>query len=133
MLNSRSIFAVLAAWVWILLSEFVRNSLLFHGLWEAHYQSLGLTFPNAPENGAIWAAWSLVFAVLIFILSRRFSIVETFLLAWTMGFVLMWLVIGNLGVLPLGLLWFAVPLSLLEAALASWLVTKIVRPKYKNW
>ncbi len=121
--------AILAAWIWILLSEFVRNSLLFHGLWEAHYQSRGLTFPNGPINGVIWAVWSLVFAGLIYILSRRSSFIQTFGLSWTYGFVLMWLVIGNLGVLPFGLLWFAIPLSLIEAGGACWLVTKIDQPK----
>jgi hypothetical protein len=41
------------------------------------------------------------------------------------GFVMMWLVIGNLGVLPYGLLFIAVPLSLLEAFLAAFIIVKL--------
>jgi len=38
---------------------------------------------------------------------------------------MMWLVIGNLQVLPYGILPVAVPLSLLEVFLAVWIVKKL--------
>jgi hypothetical protein len=37
----------------------------------------------------------------------------------------MWLVVGNLGVLPFGLLLLAIPLSLLEAFLAALIIRKL--------
>jgi hypothetical protein len=121
----RSIAAIAAAWVWVGFSEFLRNQLLFAQLWVDHYRSLGLEFPNAPLNAALWMLWALVFVIVVWVLSRRFALVPTMILAWVIGFVLMWLVIGNLGVLPFGLLWFAVPLSMIEAAGAAVLVAKI--------
>jgi len=42
-----------------------------------------------------------------------------------MGFVLMWLVIGNINVLPYGILIFAVPLSVLEAFIATLIIKKM--------
>jgi len=39
----------------------------------------------------------------------------------------MWVVIGNLGVLPMGLLPFAVPLSMLEVAVAALICGKITK------
>lgn len=119
-----TLLPILAAVVWISLSEFARNELLFKSYWVDHYRTLGLAFPSAPINGAIWGLWSLLFAVAIHILSRKFTLIETTFLAWFMGFVLMWVVVWNLGVLPPGLLVFAVPLSLLEAFLAAWLIRK---------
>ncbi|MEZ4898546.1 MAG: hypothetical protein R2806_17030 [Saprospiraceae bacterium] len=113
---------VLLATLWISLSEFVRNEYLLKSYWTSHYSQLGLTFPSAPVNGAIWGVWSLVFALVIFVLARKFSQWETTLLAWVIGFVMMWLVIGNLAVLPFGILPAAIPLSLLEAFLATWIV-----------
>lgn len=83
-----------------------------------------MTFPEAPINGAMWGVWSLCYAVIIFIISKKFSLLQTTVLAWVIGFVLMWLVIGNLGVLPWGILPMAIPLSMLEAFLASWLIFK---------
>jgi hypothetical protein len=43
---------------------------------------------------------------------------QTTLLSWFVGFVMMWVVIGNLGVLPYGLLLYTIPLSFLEAFVA---------------
>lgn len=121
----KRVLAVLAATVWISVSEFVRNQFLIQSHWVEHYRSKGLTFPAEPVNGAMWGIWSLVFAIVIYIISRRFSFLHTTILSWVIGFVMMWIVIGNLGVLPLGILPLAIPLSILEAAVASWIILKI--------
>jgi hypothetical protein len=124
----KKIIAIVLAALWITLSEFVRNEFLFLSYWTDHYQHLGIVFPNSAVNGMIWMAWSFLMAVVIFILSTKFTMLQTTLLAWVTGYVLMWLVIGNLGVLPLRLLWFAVPLSMLEAFIA----TLIIKSFHKN-
>ena len=112
------------ATLWIASSEFIRNQLLFIAYWRDHYTSLGITFPETPTHGAVWGLWSLTFAVLIYGVSQKFSFKQTAILAWLFGFVMMWLVIGNLGVLPYGLLWFAVPLSIVEVVVATLIVKK---------
>ncbi|HUO52843.1 MAG TPA: hypothetical protein VMT93_10015 [Gemmatimonadaceae bacterium] len=121
----RSLRAILAAALWIACSEFFRNQVLLLPQWTAHYQRMGLVFPAAPVNGAVWGLWSLCFAIVIFVLSRRFTLAQTAALAWFTGFGLMWLVIGNLGVLPWGILPWAVPLSALEAGVAAWLCHRL--------
>jgi hypothetical protein len=126
----RTVFVpILLATVWIALSEFVRNQFLLKSYWIKHYESLGLIFPSKPINGALWGVWSLAFAIAIFIISRRFSFLQTALLSWFSGFVLMWIAIENLGVLPRGLMLIAVPLSLIEAFLASLIVMKFPNRK----
>lgn len=122
---TRKILAVISATVWISLSEFVRNEFLLKDYWTIHYEEMGLTFPAEPVNGAIWGLWSLVFSIVIFFLAQKFSLWQTFLLSWTIGFVMMWLVIGNLAVLPYNILPYAIPLSLLEAFIASLIINKI--------
>ncbi|MBN2175667.1 MAG: hypothetical protein JW731_16170 [Bacteroidales bacterium] len=121
----KTILPILLATIWIIISEFVRNELLFKSYWVDHYQGMGLIFPSEPINGAMWGIWSLAFAIAIFIMAKKFTLAQTTFLAWLVGFVLMWLVIGNMGVLPYGLLWFAVPLSLLEAFIASMIIKKL--------
>jgi len=121
----QSLLSVLLATVWISISEFVRNQFLFKTYWINHYSSMGLAFPSEPINGAMWGLWSLLFAIAIYIISKKFSLLETTFLSWLVGFVLMWLVTGNLGVLPFKLLYFAVPLSLLEAFLAAFIINKL--------
>jgi hypothetical protein len=121
----KSILPILLAMIWISVSEFVRNQFLFQSLWVDHYKALGLVFPAAPVNGAMWGVWALVYAVTIYAIVRKYTLVEAWLLSWVFGFVLMWLVIGNLGVLPFGLLYAAVPLSLLESFVACFIIKKM--------
>jgi hypothetical protein len=127
-IKAKEILAIFLATVWISISEFVRNEVLLHSFWTKHYQSLGIKFPSEPINGAMWGVWSLLFAVSIFILAKKFSLWQTTFFSWFVGFVMMWVVIGNLNVLPFGLLWYAVPLSLLESFIASAIV-KGLQPK----
>jgi hypothetical protein len=124
-LIKKGILPVFLATIWISLSEFVRNEFLVKSFWTAHYQKLGLNFPAEPINGAVWGIWSLLFAVVIFILSKKFTLTQTTLLAWFVGFVMMWVVIGNLGVLPYGLLIYAIPLSILESFIAAFIIKKL--------
>lgn len=121
----KTILPILLATIWISVSEFVRNELLAKSYWTDHYKSLGLVFPSNPINGAMWGLWSLLFAIAIFITSKKFSLLQTIFFSWFVGFVLMWVVIGNLGVLPYRLLYIAVPLSLLEAFIASLIIKKM--------
>jgi hypothetical protein len=116
---------VLAATIWISASEFFRNELWLKHYWVEHYAGLGLKFPSAPINGMVWGCWSLAFAIAIAALLSRFSLLRATALAWFMGFVLMWLVIGNLGVLPYAILVYAAPLSLIETAVAAWIIDRI--------
>ncbi len=123
--SRKIVLPILLATLWISLSEFVRNELLLKSYWVDHYQNLGIVFPSEPVNGAIWGIWSMLLAVAIFIISRKFTVLQTTFLAWFIAFVLMWVVIGNMGVLPYGILVFAIPLSLLEAFLATWIIQKL--------
>ena len=121
----KTVLPILLATIWISISEFVRNTFLLHKYWTEHYQKLGLTFPEQPINGAVWGIWSLCYAIAIFIFSKKYPIVQTTFLSWFVGFVFMWLVVGNLGVLPFGILVYAIPLSLLEAFLAAYIFSKL--------
>jgi hypothetical protein len=123
----KTIFPIFLATLWISISEFVRNEFLLKEHWTNHYESMGLVFPSEPLNGAVWGIWSLCFAIAIFILSKKFTLLQTTFLSWFVGFVFMWLVVGNMGVLPFGILPFAVPLSLLEAFLASFIIKRMAK------
>ncbi|HQQ94661.1 MAG TPA: hypothetical protein PLQ93_08915 [Bacteroidia bacterium] len=120
-----NLLAILLSATWISVSEFFRNQFILQKNWTAHYTSLGLEFPAGPFNGAVWGVWSLCLAWGIFMLSRRFGFLMTTILVWFFAFVLMWLVIGNLAVLPLSILPLAIPLSILEVVLAVFITRRI--------
>ena len=124
-LQSRNIMAVILTGIWVNASEFFRNEVLLKKYWIDHYQSLGMTFPSEPKNGMIWVAWGFLFAIGIYIISKKFNLIQTTLISWFMAFVLMWVVTWNLNVLPGAILIYAVPLSLLEAFIGSYICIKI--------
>jgi len=118
------ILPIIIAGIWITVSEFVRNEFLLKGYWLDHFRAMGLEFKTLPLNGVLWMIWSFALSYLIFMLHKKFSFIHTILLAWLPAFIMMWLTIYNLQVLPLALLIFAVPLSLVEVAVAVVIIGK---------
>lgn len=106
------------AGIWITASEFLRNQVLFPAYWVDHYHKLGLVFQTLPVNGVLWALWSFILAGLVYTLRKGFGAVTTTVITWVASFPLMWITLFNLQVLPMHLLFFAVPLSVLEVILA---------------
>ncbi|MGB0429933.1 MAG: hypothetical protein ACPGLV_05630 [Bacteroidia bacterium] len=127
MMFKKTFLPILLSTVWVSISEFVRNELVFKSFWVNHYQNMGLEFPSEPINGAVWGVWSLCYSIAIFIIAKKFNQTQTFVLSWFIGFVLMWLVVGNMGVLPFNLLIYAVPLSLLETYLATFIIFRLTK------
>jgi len=128
-LTIRDILAVLLTGVWVNASEFFRNEVLLKNFWVDHYQSLGMVFPSAPLNAAVWVGWGFLLAISIYVISRRFAVLQTALIAWFMGFVLMWVVTWNLSVLPNSILIYAIPLSLLEVFVGSYVCAAVSAKK----
>ena len=128
-MNQKSILAIFLAFIWISISEFFRNSFLVHSQWINHFQNLGLIFPEQPINGAIWGIWSLVFSIFLYIIYKRFNFFETISLGWVAGFLMMWLVLGNLNVLPFNILIYAVPLSIIEVIIAVYIISYFTKIK----
>lgn len=116
---------ILAAGLWIGFNEFLRNEFLLKSHWVDHYAGLGLEFPSAPVNGMIWMLWSLALAAGLFAILARFDLWRGALLAWFMGYVLMWLVTGNMGVLPFSVLPYGVPWSFAGLVVAGWIIRKL--------
>jgi hypothetical protein len=116
-LKFRSIIAVILTGIWVNASEFFRNEVLLKRYWVDHYKSLGMTFSSETLNGIVWVVWGF--------LSGKFNLLQTTMVSWFVAFVLMWLVTWNLNVLPVAILSYAVPLSLLESFIGSYICTKI--------
>ena len=93
--QERIALATLAAGVWINVSEFLRNEILFKGHWLAKYETLELEFPSAPVNGAFWGLWGFIFAGCIVAVRRQSTLAGTIALCWTLGFALMWIASEN--------------------------------------
>ncbi len=81
----RGILAVALTGIWVNASEFVRNEVLLKTYWVDHYRSLRMTFPSEPQNGMMWIAWGLLFAIAIYFISRKFNLIQTTLISLVYG------------------------------------------------
>lgn len=121
----RAIGSTIAAGIWITLSEFLRNEFLFKSYWLEHFTSMGLPFETLPINGILWMVWSFILAYVIFSLLQKLSFIKAMFLSWIAAFLMMWIALYNLQVLPLNLLLFAIPLSIIEVAVAGLIIEKM--------
>jgi hypothetical protein len=121
----RNLLPIILSGLWITVSEFLRNEFLLKSYWVDHFNSIGLVFETLPVNGILWMIWSFMLAYLILKLREKFSYRETLILSWIPAFVMMWIVIYNLQVLPLMILVFTIPLSLLEIVIAIIIIKKV--------
>jgi predicted neutral ceramidase superfamily lipid hydrolase len=124
-LNYRRIGTVALTGIWVSASEFLRNEVFLKKYWVDHYQSMGMIFPSEPLNGILWIVWSFLYAAAIYVISGKFDLIPTTFISWFMAFVMMWIVAWNLHVLPLALLLYAFPLSLLEAFIGAYICRKM--------
>ena len=121
----KTIFPILLVGIWINISETVRWLFLIESYWIEQYQNMQLVFPNEPLNATIWMIWGFLFAIIIFVLSKKFSPLKTALISWLAVFVMLWFVLWNINVLPVKILWYVVPLSLFEAYIGALICKKL--------
>jgi hypothetical protein len=55
-------------------------------------------------------------------IAKKFTLIQTTFISWFFAFLMMWVALGNLGVLPFGLLFYALPLSILESFIAAFII-----------
>ena len=108
------------------LSEFIRNELLLKDTWIDGFRDIGLSFPSEPLNGAVWALWAFIFVAILTLVSTKFDVISSTIISWSLGFVLLWVAVWNMGVLPSGLLYWAVPWSFVEVYVAAFIISRIV-------
>ncbi len=120
-----TILPILIVGIWINISEIIRWELLIKSFWVKHYVGINLVFPNDPINGIIWVLWGFLIAIVIYILSKIFTVLQTTLLSWFVVFVSLWIVLWNINMLPKNILWYVVPLSFFEVFVGAFLSKKL--------
>ncbi len=118
--------------IWINISETIRWLPLIEPYWLKKYEQLGIVFPKEDINLVVWIIWGFVYATIIFILSRKFTLLQTTFYSWLAVFVMTWIVLWNIGILPTEMLIYNVPLSFLETLIAAFICQKLIKTKRSN-
>ena len=93
--------------------------------WVEYYQNLDLVFPIELANNLIWMMWGFLVALVIFILSKKFNLLLTTFISWISIFLMLWIVLWNINMLPTEILKYVIPLSFIEVLVGAWICTKV--------
>lgn len=118
-IKAKTGWQVLLVAVWINFSGTVRWMLFAKPRFDALYKGMGLEYPNTLVINILWMLWGVLAAILVVFLTKKFTILHTMVLSWLVVFAMTWIVLWNSAVLPLDLLWIAVPWSLFEVFVAA--------------
>lgn len=121
----KTILPIFLTGIWINISETIKWELLIKFYWIEYYQNVNLVFPSDFVNIIVWMIWGFMCGITIFTFSRKFTILQTTLMSWFVAFVMMWVVVWNIGVLPTKMLLFNIPLSLFEAFIGALICNRI--------
>lgn len=86
----KAIWQILLVSVWINISETLRWMLISKSHIDMHFKAANLVLPNEPINNFLWLIWGIIIAAMIFIISKKFNVLQTTFIMWITVFVLHW-------------------------------------------
>jgi len=123
----KTILPIMLIGLWINISITVGWVLILEGYWIEKFQSMNLVFPTGLINNITWMIWGFMLATIIFIFSKKFSLWQTTFLAWFVAFIMMWVIVWNVEVLPTGMLLFNIPNSLFITYIGTLICKRVTK------
>lgn len=115
----KAIWQILLVSLWINIFETVRWILFAKPDIDMHLKASNLVLPNNPINNILWLIWGIIIAVMIFIISKKFKVLQTTFIVWITVYVMHWIALWNMAVLPINILWLAVPLTFINVLVGA--------------
>ena len=126
----KAIWEILLVSIWINIFETLRWMLFAKPEIDMHFKAANLVLPNEPINNLLWLIWGIIIAVMIFIVSKKFKVLQTTFIVWITVYVMHWIALWNMAVLPINILWLAVPLTFINVLVGA-LISKYFQSNEK--
>ena len=120
----KTIWQILLISLWINIFETLRWMLFAKPDIDIHFKAANLVLPNEPINNILWLIWGIIIAVMIFIISKKFKVLQTTFIVWIIVYVMHWIALWNMAVLPVNVLWLAVPLTFINVLVGALICAK---------
>jgi len=127
----KAIWQIIIVSIWINIAETLRWVFFTKDYFIKHYQNMHLVLPFGPLYLVLWLIWGILLSVMIFIISKKFTILQTTFIIWLMAFFMVWITLFNMNALPVSILWLVVPLSFISI-LVGVLISKYFHNKVKK-
>jgi hypothetical protein len=126
----KAIWQIFLVSIWINIFETLRWMLFAKPEIDMHFKAANLVLPNEPINNLLWLIWGIIIAVMIFIVSKKFKVLQTTFIVWITVYVMHWIALWNMAVLPINILWLAVPLTFINVLVGA-LISKYFQSNEK--
>lgn len=110
----KTIWQILLVSLWINISETLRWMIFAKPDIDNHFKAANLVLPNEAINNILWLIWGIIIAVMIFVISKKYKVLQTTFIVWIIVYVTHWIALWNFSVLPINVLWLAVPLTFIN-------------------
>lgn len=118
------IWPILLVSLWVNIFETLRWISFAKPEIDMHFKAANLILPNEPINNILWLIWGIIIAVIIFIISKKFKVLQTTFVVWIIVYVTHWIALWNFSVLPISVLWLAVPLTFINVFVGALICSK---------
>ena len=126
----KTVWQIFVVSIWINIFETLRWILFAKPDIDIHFKAANLVLPNEPINNILWLIWGIIIAVMIFIISKKFKVLPTTFMVWITVYIMHWIALWNMAVLPINILWLAVPLTFINVLVGA-LICKYFHNKEK--
>jgi hypothetical protein len=123
----KAFWQVLLVSLWVNIFETLRWMLFAKPDIDIHFKAANLVLPNEPVNNILWLIWGIIIAVMIFIISKKFKVLQTTFIVWIIVYVMHWIALWNMAVLPINVLWLAVPLNFINVLVGALICNRFLR------
>ncbi len=122
----KTIWHIFLVSLWINIFETLRWILFAKPVIDNHFKAANLVLPSEPVNNILWLIWGIIIAAMIFIISKKFKVLQTTFIVWVIVYVTHWIALWNFSVLPLNVLWLAVPLTFINVFVGSLICSRFI-------
>jgi hypothetical protein len=129
----KAIWQILIVSLWINIFESLRWILFAKPDIDMHFKAANLVLPNGPINNILWLVWGIIIAVMIFIISKKYKVLQTTFIVWVTVYVMLWIALWNFAVLPIKILLLAVPLTFINVLVGALICNRFIAKEVINY
>jgi hypothetical protein len=128
--HKKAIWQVIILSIWINAAETIRWIVFAKPYFISHYQKMNIEPPSGPLYLIIWFVWGVLLALLIYIISRKFSLIETTIIIWLSVYSGIWIMLFNLSLVTFQILFAIAAFCFIEIFIGS-LISKYFHNQVK--
>ena len=127
----KAIWQVIILSIWINLAETIRWMAFAKPYFVSHYQNMNIEPPGGPLYLIIWFVWGVLLALLIYLISQKFSYVKATFIIWLSVFSGIWIMLFNLRLVTLPVLLAIAAFCFIEIFIGT-LISNYIQNRFKR-